>query len=290
MDFLLQLLANGLVTGSFYALSALGLTLILGLMRVVNFAHGELYMLGGILGWWVTAKLGLDFFSGLVVVAVVMGAFGWLVDRVLIERIRDQGEEAGILLTIGLSIFLANTALLAVGTAPLKITGPVTNAPVFLGPVVLTKLRLFAVATCAVLILAAHLLIQRTRLGRAMRATFQDPMAARLAGIRTANVYASTFALGTVISALAGMLLGAIYSAQVSVGGLVTMKAFIVVILGGMGSFGGAIVGGLILGIAEALWGGYVATGWVDIIGFGIVILTLLLRPYGLFSTRSERA
>jgi branched-chain amino acid transport system permease protein len=290
MDFLLQLLANGLVTGSFYALSALGLTLILGLMRVVNFAHGELYMLGGILGWWVTAKLGLDFFSGLVVVAVAMGAFGWLVDRLLIERIRDQGEEAGILLTIGLSIFVANTALLAVGTAPLKIEGPVTNAPVFLGPVVLTKLRLFAVAVCGVLILAAHLLIQRTRLGRAMRATFQDPMAARLAGITTGNVYAATFALGTVISAMAGMLLGAIYSAQVSVGGLVTMKAFIVVILGGMGSFAGAIVGGLILGLAEALWGGYVATGWVDIIGFGIVILTLLLRPYGLFSTRAERA
>jgi branched-chain amino acid transport system permease protein len=290
MEFLLQLVANGLVTGSFYALSALGLTLILGLMRVVNFAHGELYMLGGILGWWVTAKLGLDFFSGLAVVAVAMGAFGWLVDRVLIERIRDQGEEAGILLTIGLSIFLANTALLAVGTAPLKITGPVANAPVFLGPVVLTKLRLFAVAVCAVLILAAHLLIRRTRLGRAMRATFQDPMAARLAGISTANVYAATFALGTVISALAGMLLGAIYSAQVSVGGLVTMKAFVVVILGGMGSFAGAIAGGLILGLAEALWGGYVATGWVDIIGFGIVILTLLLRPYGLFSTRAERA
>jgi branched-chain amino acid transport system permease protein len=290
MEFLLQLLANGLVTGSFYALSALGLTLILGLMRVVNFAHGELYMLGGILGWWVTAKLGLDFFSGLAVVAVAMGAFGWLVDRVLIERIRDQGEEAGILLTIGLSIFLANTALLAVGTAPLKIDGPVSNAPVFLGPVVLTKLRLFAVAVCGVLILAAHLLIRRTRLGRAMRATFQDPMAARLAGITTANVYAATFALGTVISAMAGMLLGAIYSAQVSVGGLVTMKAFIVVILGGMGSFAGAIAGGLILGLAEALWGGYVATGWVDIIGFGIVILTLLLRPYGLFSTRAERA
>jgi branched-chain amino acid transport system permease protein len=219
-----------------------------------------------------------------------MGAFGWLVDRLLIERIRDQGEEAGILLTIGLSIFLANTALLAVGTAPQKIAGPVTNAPVFLGPVVLTKMRLFAVAVCAVLILAAHLLIQRTRLGRAMRATFQDPMAARLAGIRTGNVYAATFALGTIISALAGMLLGAIYSAQVSVGGLVTMKAFVVVILGGMGSFAGAIAGGLILGVAEALWGGYVATGWVDIIGFGIVILTLLLRPYGLFSMRAERA
>jgi len=290
MDLLPQFLANGLVIGSFYALSALGLTLILGLMRVVNFAHGELYMLGGVLGWWVTTALGLDFLTGLALVALIMGVFGWLVDRVLIERIRGQGEEPGILLTIGLSIFLANTALLVVGTAPLKVEGPVSSGPVFLGPIVVTKIRLFAVAACAVLIVAAYLLIQKTRLGRAMRATFQDPMAAQLAGIQTANVYACTFALGTVIASLAGMLLGSIYSAQVSVGGLVSMKAFVVVILGGMGSFAGAIVGGLVLGVAEALWGGYVATGWVDIIGFVIVILTLVFRPYGLFSKRAERA
>jgi len=139
MDLLPQFLANGLVIGSFYALSALGLTLILGLMRVVNFAHGELYMLGGVLGWWVTTALGLDFLTGLALVALIMGVFGWLVDRVLIERIRGQGEEPGILLTIGLSIFLANTALLVVGTAPLKVAGPVSSGPVFLGPIVVTQ-------------------------------------------------------------------------------------------------------------------------------------------------------
>jgi branched-chain amino acid transport system permease protein len=290
MDLFLQFLVNGLVSGSFYALSALGLTLIFGLMRVVNFAHGEMYMLGGILGWFVTARLGLDFFSGMVVVAVVMGAFGWLVDRVLIERVRDQGEEPGILLTIGLSIFLANTALLLVGTAPQKIEGPVGNQLVSLGPIVTTQLRLFAVAACALLIIGAHLVVRKTKLGRAMRATFQDPMAARLAGIKIARVYASTFALGCTLAALAGMLLGSIYSAQVSIGGLISLKAFVVVILGGMGSFAGAILGGLILGVAESMWGGYVSTGLVDIIGFSIVIATLLFKPYGLFSTRSERA
>jgi branched-chain amino acid transport system permease protein len=290
MDLFLQFLVNGLVTGSFYALSALGLTLIFGLMRVVNFAHGEFYMMGGVLGWFVTSRLGLDFITGMVVVAVVMAAFGWLVDRLLIERVRDQGEEPGILLTIGLSIFLANSALLAVGTAPLKIDGPVANKLVLLGPVATTQLRLFSVAVCALLILAAHLLVRHTRLGRAMRATFQDPMAARLAGIKTERVYAATFALGSTLAAMSGMLLGSIYSAQVGVGGLISLKAFVVVILGGMGSFAGAILGGLILGVAEAMWGGYISTGLVDIIGFIIVILTLIFRPYGLFSTRSERA
>lgn len=290
MELFLQFMANGLVTGSFYALSALGLTLIFGLMRVVNFAHGELYMLGGILGWFVTTYLGLDFFSGLVCVALVMGVFGWVVDRLLIERVRGQGEEPGILLTIGLSIFLANATLLVVGPAPKNIASAIPDGAVFLGPVVLTKMRLLAVAIGAVLILAAHLVIRRTKLGRAMRATFQDPLAAKLAGIRTEQVYAATFALGTVLAALAGMLLGSIYSAQASIGGLVSLKAFVVVILGGMGSFAGAIAGGLLLGVAEALWGGYVATGMVDVIGFVIVILVLLLRPQGLFSARTERA
>jgi branched-chain amino acid transport system permease protein len=290
MDLFLQFLANGLVTGSFYALSALGLTLIFGLMRVVNFAHGEFYMLGGVLGWYVTAQLGLDFFSGMVLVAVIMGAFGYFVDRLLIERVRDQGEEPGILLTIGLSIFLANSALLVVGTAPQKIDGPVINSLVVFGPIVTTQLRLFAVAVCAVLIIGAHLLVRKTKLGRAMRATFQDPMAAKLAGIKTERVYAATFALGSTLAALSGMLLGSIYSAQVAVGGIISLKAFVVVILGGMGSFPGAILGGLILGVAESMWGGYVSTGLVDIIGFAIVILTLIFKPYGLFSTRSERA
>jgi branched-chain amino acid transport system permease protein len=290
MELFLQFLANGLVSGVFYALSALGLTLIFGLMRVVNFAHGEFYMMGGLLGWFVTANLGLDFFSGLVVVAVVMAAFGWLVDRLLIERVRDQGEEPGILLTIGLSIFVANTALLIVGTAPLKVVAAASNAPLILGPIVLTKLRLLAVVMCALAIIGAHLLIKKTKLGCAMRATFQDPMAAQLAGIRISHVYASTFALGATLAAISGMLLGSIYVAQVTVGGVVSLKAFVVVILGGLGSFAGAIVGGLILGVAEAMWGGYISTGLVDIIGFVLVILILLFRPYGLFSTRAERA
>jgi branched-chain amino acid transport system permease protein len=290
MDLFLQLLANGLINGAFYALSALGLTLIFGLMRVVNFAHGDLYMVGGLLGWALTSAVGLDFFTSLALVVVVMGAVGWLIDRALISRVRGQGEEPGILLTLGLSIFLVNTALLVVGTAPQKVSLPFANAPLFLGPVVVTQSRLFVVAMCALLIVAAHLVIQRTTLGRAMRATFQDPMAAQLVGIRSNQIYAVTFGLGTALAGVAGMLLGSIYVAQATIGGLVSLKAFVVVILGGMGSFAGAIVGGLILGVVEALWGGYVATGYVDAIGFALVIAMLLVRPYGLFSKQAERA
>ena len=290
MDLFLQLAANGLVTGTFYALSALGLTLVFGLMRVVNFAHGELYVVGGLIGWALTAVLGLNYFLALIVVIAVLAAGGYLIDQVLIARVRGQGEEPTILLTIGLSIFIANTALLIVGTTPVTVVSPFAAKPLFLGPVVITQARLVLVAVCALLIIGANLLIQKTTLGRAMRATFQDPMAAQLVGIRTAHIYGFTFALGAMLAGAAGMLLGSIYTVEASMGGVISLKAFVVVILGGMGSFVGAIVGGLILGLAEALWGGYVATGYVDAIGFALVILTLLVRPYGLFSKRAERA
>jgi branched-chain amino acid transport system permease protein len=290
MDLFLQLLANGLVIGTFYALSALGLTLVFGLMRVVNFAHGELYVVGGLLGWALTDLAGLNFFVTLAIVVASLAAGGYLIDRFLISRVRGQGEEPTILLTIGLSIFLTNTALLIVGTAPQKVISPFANKPLFLGPVAITQSRLALVAISAGLILAAHLLIQKTTLGRSMRATFQDPMAAQLAGIRTSHIYGFTLALGAALAGAAGMLLGSIYVVQATIGDVVSLKAFVVVILGGMGSFSGAIIGGLILGITENLWGGYGASGYVDAIGFALVITMLLVRPYGLFGKNAERA
>jgi len=154
MDLFLQLLANGLVIGTFYALSALGLTLVFGLMRVVNFAHGELYVVGGLLGWSLTDLVGLNFFLTLAVVIFSLAVGGYLIDRLLMARVRGQGEEPTILLTIGLSIFLTNTALLIVGTAPEKVVSPFANKPLFFGPVVITQSRLVLVAISAALILA----------------------------------------------------------------------------------------------------------------------------------------
>jgi branched-chain amino acid transport system permease protein len=237
-----------------------------------------------------TDLVGFNFFLTLAIVIFSLAVGGYLIDRLLIARVRGQGEEPTILLTIGLSIFLTNTALLIVGTAPEKVVSPFASKPLFLGPVVITQSRLVLVAISASLILAVHLLIQRTTLGRSMRATFQDSMAAQLSGIRTAHVYGFTFALGAALAGAAGMLLSSIYVAQATIGDVVSLKAFVVVILGGMGSFAGAIVGGLILGISEAFWGGYMSSGYVDAIGFGLVIAMLLVRPYGLFGKHAERA
>jgi branched-chain amino acid transport system permease protein len=289
LDLALQFTLNGLVVGAFYALSALGLTLVLGLMEVVNFAHGEFYMMGGIIAYYLTGVLGLDFFASLAIVVIVMAAFGWLVDRLLIRPLRGKDILSTALVTIGLSIFLVNTFLLVAGTAPHKVASPFPTAPLLLGPVVINETRIFAVCVAAAAILGTHLLIHRTRLGGAMRATFQNKEAAALVGIEVERIYGFTFALGTTMAAISGALLGSIYVAQPTVGGLVSLKAFVVVILGGMGSFAGAVIGGLILGVAESLWGGFVSSGYQDVIGFAFVILLLLVRPYGLFHARSER-
>lgn len=289
LDLALQFLVNGLVVGAFYALSALGLTLILGLMEVVNFAHGEFYMMGGIIAYYLTSVLGLDFFSSLAIVIIVMAGFGWLVDRVLIRPLRGQDILSTALVTIGLSIFLVNTFLLIAGTAPHKVATPFSPRPLLLGPVVINEPRLFAVAVAAAAIVGTHLLIHHTRIGGAMRATFQNKEAAALVGVEVERIYGFTFALGTVMAAISGALLGSIYVAQPTVGGLVSLKAFVVVILGGMGSFAGAILGGLILGVAESFWGGFVSAGYQDVIGFAFVIAILLVRPYGLFHAKAER-
>lgn len=286
-DLALQFIVNGLVTGSFYALSALGLTLIFGMMNVVNFAHGEFYMMGGIVAYYLASVLGVNFFLTIFLVVGLMAAFGWTVERLLIRPLRGQDILTSALVTIGLSIFLVNTFLVIFGTTPRGIETPFSSKPIFIGPVIVNEARIFAVAVGAVSIYLAHLLIRKTKLGKAMRATFQQSEAAALVGIDIGRIYGFTFALGTAMAAISGVLLGSIFVVQPTVGGLVSLKAFVVVILGGMGSFPGAVLGGLILGVSESLWAGYFAAGYMDAIGFVLVILILLFRPSGLFKADS---
>jgi branched-chain amino acid transport system permease protein len=194
------------------------------------------------------------------------------------------------LVTIGLSIFLLNTTLVLFGPSPRSVETGFAKAPILIGPVVLTEARVFAMILGVAAIVLAHLLIQKTKLGRAMRATFQNRDAAALVGVNIEFVYTFTFAIGTAMAALAGALLGAIFVVHPSTAEVATLKAFVVVILGGMGSFPGAVAGGLILGVVESLWGGFFSSGYQDVIGFILVILILLFRPTGLFRVRGARA
>jgi branched-chain amino acid transport system permease protein len=193
-----------------------------------------------------------------------------------------------MLVMIGVWIAMQNAELLAWGGVAKSIPHPFPTAPLTMGPLGIAPLRLFVLAAALGLIAAAHLVIQRTRFGRAMRATFQDRDTAALMGVRIHRIHAATFAFGSALAAAAGALLGPVFLVYPSMGDLAALKAFSVVILGGLGSVWGATLGGLILGIAEELGAGYVSSGYRDAVGFVIIIVVLLLRPSGL-AARAER-
>ncbi|MGH7325980.1 MAG: branched-chain amino acid ABC transporter permease [Candidatus Rokuibacteriota bacterium] len=288
MEALPQHLVNGLVLGGTYALLGIGLTLIFGLMNVVNFAHGEFYTLGAYAAFAALALADVPFLGALVLAILTGVVLGALTERVLLRPLRGESIDSVMLVMIGLWIAMQNTELLAWGGVAKSIPHPFPTAPLTLGPLGIAPLRLFVLAAALGLIFGAHLIINQTRLGRAMRATFQDPDTAALMGVRIARIHTATFALGSGLAAAAGALLGPIFLAYPSMGDLAALKAFSVVILGGLGNVTGATLGGLLLGIAEELGAGYVSSGYRDAVGFVIIILVLLLRPSGLLA-RAER-
>lgn len=279
---------NGLVLGGTYALLGIGLTLIFGLMNVVNFAHGEFYTLGAYATFATLALAGAPFVAALGLAILGGAVLGAVTERVLLRPLRGESIDSVMLVMIGLWIAMQNGELLAWGGVAKSIPHPFPTAPLTLGPLSIAPLRLFVLAAALVLIATAHLVIQRTRLGRAMRATFQDPDTAALMGVRIRRIHTATFALGSALAAAAGALLGPIFLVYPSMGDLALLKAFSVVILGGLGNVWGATVGGLLLGVVEELGAGYVSSGYRDAVGFVIIIFVLLFRPSGLFA-RAER-
>ena len=288
MDQLLQHLVNGLVLGGTYALLGIGLTLIFGLMNVVNFAHGEFYTLGAYATFAALTLADLNFFAALGLAIVCGLVVGAVTEFLLVRPLRRESIDTVMLVMIGVWIAMQNSELLVWGGVAKSIPHPFSTAPLTLGGVSLAPLRLFVLVAALGLIIGAHVLIHRTRLGRAMRATFQDADTAALMGVRIRRIYTATFAIGSGLAAAAGALLGPIFIAYPSMGDLASLKAFSVVILGGLGNIAGATVGGLVLGVAEELGAGYVSSGYRDAVGFVIIIAVLLLRPSGLFA-RAER-
>jgi branched-chain amino acid transport system permease protein len=274
---------NGAIIGSAYGLMGVGLTLIFGLMNVVNFAHGELYMLGAFFVYSLVAIFQVNFFLAILLGMGGVLVFGAIIERLTIKPIRNAPILMTALVTIGLSIFLKNTALVIWGGVPKKIPNPFPSASLKLGYVYVTQPRIFALLLTIGVIILLHYLIKKTKLGKAMRATFENKDAAALMGIRVDRIYLYTFGIGSVVAAMAGILLGTIYLVYPTMGELAVLKAFIIVIMGGMGNFVGAFLSGIILGISESLGAGFISTGYKDAVGFVIVILILLFRPQGLF-------
>src|SRR5213594_192889 len=280
MEQLLQHLLNGLVLGGTYALLGIGLTLI--------FAHGEFYTLGAYVSFAALALAGLDFFVALLAAIVVGAALGWLCEVTLLRPLRNESIDTTMLVMIGVWIAMQNGELLVWGGVAKSIPHPYPTAPLVMGPVAIAPLRIIVLVLAVGLIASSWLLIHQTKLGRAMRATFQDRDTAALMGVSIGRVHAATFAFGSALASAAGALLGPVFLAYPSMGDLASLKAFSVVILGGLGNLTGATVGGLLLGIAEELGAGYISSGYRDAVGFVIIIMVLLLRPSGLFA-RQER-
>lgn len=274
--------------GGTYALLGIGLTLIFGIMRVVNFTHGELYAFGAYMMYMLVMLTGANFFVALVLAVALGVALGAAIEFVLLRKLRGADIDTTMLVMIGAWIALQNAEQLAWTGVARSIDSPFPSAPLVIGPISVAWGRVFVFVVALILIASTYALINYTRLGKAMRATFQDHDTAALMGIQIGTVHTATFALGSGLAAAAGALLGPVYIAYPTMGDLAALKAFAIVILGGLGSIAGATAGGFILALAEELGAGYISSGYRDAMGFLLIILILIFKPTGLFAQKER--
>lgn len=283
MDQFLQHLLNGLVLGATYALLGIGLTLIFGIMKVVNMAHGELYTLGAYVAYGFVSLLGLNYFGSVLMAAAVGLVAGAAIEWLLLRRRNLAAIDEVMLIMIGVMIVLQNAELLAWGGVAKAVPSPFSQEPIVFGAVSVSPIRLFVLCTALVLLVAFYLLIERSRLGLSMRATFQDKDAAKIVGVNVSRIYTLTFALGSCLAAVAGALLAPVFVVNPTMGDLASLKAFAIVILGGLGNLAGAALGGFALALIEEFGAGYISTAYRDAIGFLVILCVMVLRPQGLF-------
>ncbi len=274
--------------GGTYALLGIGLTLIFGIMRVVNFTHGELYTFGAYMVFFFTMTLNANFFLALVFAIALGIALGAAIEFVLLRRLRGASIDTTMLVMIGAWIAMQNSEQLAWTGVAKSVNHPFPIDPLVIGPVSVSWIRIFVFCVAILLIVGTHLLIHRTRLGKAMRSTFQDRETAALMGVNIDAIHTATFALGSGLAAAAGALLGPVFVLVPGMGDMAALKSFAIVILGGMGNFVGAALGGFLLALVEELGAGYISSGYRDGMGFLIIIVVLIFRPTGLFA-RKER-
>ncbi len=271
---------NGLTSGSFYVLMALGFTLIFGIMRLVNFAHGEFYMLGAFVVYHLYGTLHVTFFLALVAAAVTVAVLGAIVERVVFAPLRSR-ELPMLMSALGLSIALQGVMAVSEGAEGLSLPAPVTG--VFRSSwLVFPYDRLLVVAVAIGVLALFHAFITWSKVGQALRAVAQDGEAALMQGIPVNRVYTTAFAIGCALAAIAGGVIGPVFSLHVYMGQTAILKAFVVVILGGLGSVPGAVVGGLLLGLAESVFASLFGALVSDMLGFLMIMMILLWRPFGL--------
>jgi branched-chain amino acid transport system permease protein len=289
---LLQQIFNGLIVGSVYCLIAIGLTMIFGVMNIANFAHGDFSMLGAYFALYIIA-LASGWFGwvwAMIFAAIGVGIIGLFVERFLFRPLLTRWTPIDIImLSIGLFILMENGSQLLFGPTPKMISDPFRQQNVNLFLVSTSIIRILCFSFSCVSIFLLQLFLTKTKIGVAIRATSQNSTAALLMGVNIGFIYSMTFFVGSALAGLGGVLYGTIFAIFPTMGAMPTLKAFAITILGGMGSIKGAIFGGFILGVAEALGGTYILMEYKNAIGFVIIILVLLIIPHGLFGRREKK-
>jgi len=304
MDILAQQLINGLVLGSMYALVALGYTMVYGVLNLINFAHGDVLMIGAMVGWsllqliqYVNPELPgfvalILAIAGAIPVCVIVSV---LIERVAYRRLRDAPRLAPLITAIGISILLQTLAMMIWGRNPLPFPQVLPSDPLHVMGALITPTQVLLLLLAAISMVGLSLLVERTRMGRAMRAVAENPRVAALMGVNANRVIVFTFAIGAALAAVAGVMWGANYaSAQFAMGFTPGLKAFSAAVLGGIGNIYGAMLGGILLGLIESLGAGYIGdltagvlgSHYQDIFAFIVLILVLTLRPSGIMGER----
>ena len=285
MEQVLQQLINGLSLGSIYALIALGYTMVYGIIQLINFAHGEVYMVGAYVGYWSMAVLRLGFFESLLAAMVVTTILGVVIERVAYKPLRNSTRIAVLITAIGVSLLLQYGMMFFVG-ASVRSYPPLPafmQASFNLGGVIVTAQQLFIIGISVTLMALLQFIVQRTRVGKAMRAVSQDAEAAQLMGINVNNTISFTFALGSALAGAAGVLVGVYYnSINPLMGILPGLKAFVAAVFGGIGLIPGALIGGYFLGLVETGVSGAGYSLFKDAVVFAILIVILIVKPTGL--------
>lgn len=283
MDQFLQQMANGISLGSIYALIALGYTMVYGIIKLINFAHGDVYMIGAYIGFAVTTYGRLGFFPALVVSMISCAILGVLIERIAYKPLRASTRIAVLITAIGMSLFLEYVMMFFVGAEVRSYPNLISSKSIYIGNIVINMQQIYIIITAIALMILLQFIVHRTKTGKAMRAVSIDRDAAELMGIKIDNTISFTFAIGSAFAGAAGVLVGIYYNSIDPLMGIMPgLKAFIAAVFGGIGNIPGAMIGGMSIGIMETLVSGYGNSMYRDAVVFAFLIVILILKPSGL--------
>ncbi len=285
MILFLQSLISGILIGGVYALIGIGLTIIFGVMRVINFAHGEIMMVGMYMTYFLFTLLGIDPFVSVLVTIPLMFVFGAILQKLFINRILGALPQNQILLTIGMGLIMSNSMMLAFTSDYKILTTSYSSSSFRLAGLSVSKPLAISFLITAAISAALYWFLMKTDTGQAIRATAQDREAAQLMGINVKWMSILAFGIGASMAGTAGALISPTYYIFPQVGSAFTLKAFVITVLGGMGSIVGATLGGVIIGVVESMGAAYISSDWKDVVVFAIFLLVLLIKPSGLMGT-----